>query len=156
MSSLVEHVELPGIGIRSVFPTSTGQQVGVLAHNAGQKDVLVYAADDPDRCADVMTLDAVEAQVMADLLGMAPLGAVADRLLIGGITVTWIEIAPNWWAVGKHLPPSVAGLTWLGVVREGSVVAPSSALILEAADVVLVAGEHNALEAVAPILKSGV
>lgn len=155
MSSIVEHVELPGIGIRSVFPTAGGQQVGVLVHNTGEKDVLLYAADDPDRCADMMTLNAAESQVMADLLGMSPLGSVADRLLIGGITVTWIEVGSEWRAVGRALPAAEAGLTWLGVVREDTVIPPSSDVVLGARDVIVVAGDRDVHATATHLLESG-
>jgi TrkA domain protein len=70
MSKSVERIELPGVGTRTVFTTSAGVSVGVIAHHSGEKEVLVYSADDPDRCSSVMRLEPAEAQMMADLLGL--------------------------------------------------------------------------------------
>jgi TrkA domain protein len=68
MSTHVEQVELPGIGTRSVFTTAAGLEVGVLTHHSGEKEILVYATEDPDRCASVVRLDPGAAHLMADLL----------------------------------------------------------------------------------------
>ena len=155
MASTVEHVELPGVGIRSVFSTSAGLQVGVLAHISGEKDVLVYAQDDPDRCADVMKLDGAEAQVMADLLGMAPLGSVADRLLIGGVVVSWIEIGSGWWIEARGIADIGPGLTCLAVVRADTIVPPPAVGNFVAGDVLIVAGGAEDVEHAGNILESG-
>jgi TrkA domain protein len=155
MASTVEHIELPGVGVRSVFSTSAGLQVGVLAHNSGEKDLLVYAKDDPDRCADVMKLDAAEAQVMADLLGMAPLGSVADRLLIGGVVVSWVEVGSDWWIEARDVADIGPKLTCLAVVRADAVVAPATVGTIVAGDVLIVAGRAADVDRAGAVLESG-
>ena len=155
MASTVEHVELPGVGIRSVFSTSAGLQVGVLAHNSGRKDLLVYAKDDPDRCADVMTLDPAESQVMADLLGVGPLGSVADRLLIGGVVISWVEVGSGWWVEGRDPSDGLSGLTCLGVVRDDSLLTLSAINEIVAGDVLVVAGGIEDMERANTALESG-
>lgn len=52
----ISEAALPGIGLRDDFLTSKGRRIGVISHRNGQRDLLVYGHDDPDACADTITL----------------------------------------------------------------------------------------------------
>ncbi len=159
MSSAVEHVELPGVGVRSTFSTQAGLEVGVLTHQSGTRDVLVYAEDDPDRCSDVMSLEPAEAQAMADLLGTA-LGGSPDRMLIGPVAVGWVEVGAGWWIEGQALDapglePGKLEARLLGVVRGDLPQLPAEVGPLRATDVVIVAGLQSNVDNTARILELG-
>ena len=160
MASAVEHVELPGVGVRSTFVTRSGLEVGVLTHQSGTRDVLVYAEDDPDRCSDVMSLEPAEAQAMSDLLGVTALGGSPDRMLIGPVAVGWVEIGSGWWIEGQALDapglePSKLEARLLGVVRDDLPQLPAEAGPLRAADVVIVAGLQSNVDSAARTLEMG-
>ncbi len=155
MSSAVEHVELPGVGVRSTFATNSGRHVGVLTHHSGVKELLVYAEDDPDRCAQMMSLDEGEAQAMADLLASAPLSGETSRLLIGTLVVTWLEIDDKWWIHGRTATSVDSEATSLGVVRDGKPISAADAGPLVPGDVVLLAGTAEQIDSAARLLESG-
>lgn len=70
MTSKVETVELPGVGVRRVFATNSGIEVGVLSHHTGEREILVYSQEDRDQCAPVVNI--------------LPLLRDPDRHLVGG------------------------------------------------------------------------
>lgn len=69
----VEHVALPGIGLRQVITTDDDQHVGVVCHHNGRRDLVVYRPDDPDAALSV-TLTRREAATLARLLGFTEVG----------------------------------------------------------------------------------
>ena len=155
MSSAVEHVDLPGVGVRSSFTTRSGLQVGVLAHHSGPKDLLVYSAEDPDRCSDVMTLDPAEAQAMADLLGVAPLGGVTDRMHIGSLAVAWTEVGSGWWIEGRDAGAAPMAATGIGIIRDEHAMPVADAGPLQRGDVLLLVGLPDDVDRSSLIMKSG-
>jgi TrkA domain protein len=67
----------PGIGLRHEFVTERGRRVGVVSHRTGRREVVVYDRADPDTAAVTLTLNADEANGMAELLAST---RVVERL----------------------------------------------------------------------------
>jgi TrkA domain protein len=65
----IEETRLPGVGVRHDFETRAGARVGVISHRSGRRELLIYAASDPDACSEVLRLDEEEGHTLADLLG---------------------------------------------------------------------------------------
>ena len=150
MTSSVERVELPGIGVRSVFSTIAGIDVGVLDHNSGGKEVLVYSQEDPDQCVSVVTLDPAEAQAMADLLGVTAT-TVADTLLLGSLVVKSATVSETSTMVGRSMTRSGGEASIVGIVRNDQLL-PTGDDLLKPSDVVLLAGSSNAVSAAVELL----
>lgn len=45
----IERTPLPGIGIRYNFTTESGQEIGVICHVSGNREIVVYETDDTDK-----------------------------------------------------------------------------------------------------------
>lgn len=153
MTSIVERVELPGVGVRTVFSTNSGIDVGVLDHNSGIREVLVYSQIDPDQCASVVKLDPGEAQAMADLLGVIPTPP-DNTLHIGSLVVKSAVVGAKSPMHGRSLSRTETGVTVMGVVRNDQLL-PTPDALLEPADVVLVAGSADAVATAVELLESG-
>ena len=65
----VRETKLPGVGVRREFTTESGEDVAVLVHNDGRREVLVYDTDDPDVCRTVMALTRDDTSTLNELLG---------------------------------------------------------------------------------------
>jgi TrkA domain protein len=63
-----ERVTLPGIGTNIRFVTATGVWVGVILHNDGQRELLIYSANDPDRVQVSLRLTEQEAHELSEIL----------------------------------------------------------------------------------------
>ena len=67
--SQIEETTLPGVGVRHDFLCRSGRRVGVVSHNTGRRDLVVYDDRDPDAVKASVELSAEEARTLADLLG---------------------------------------------------------------------------------------
>jgi TrkA domain protein len=44
----IEVCELPGIGVRYDFVTTVGDRIGLLVHESGERELLLFDRSDPD------------------------------------------------------------------------------------------------------------
>ena len=135
MTSKIETVDLPGIGVRSTFATNSGAEVGVLSHNTGEREILVYSPEDRDRCSSMMKLDPVEAQTVTDLLGVRTGEPI---LRLGNLVVRPATIAPDSRFVGRSLSDAELGVSVLAIVRN-EMPLPTTSAVLSGGDVVIIA-----------------
>jgi TrkA domain protein len=61
----VRETKLPGVGVRHEFTTDGGNQVGVLVHHDGRREILVYDSEDPDVCTTLVNLTANDTRTMS-------------------------------------------------------------------------------------------
>jgi TrkA domain protein len=158
----VERASLPGIGLRHVFTTARGRQLGVVSHHTGRRDLVVYDKEDPDTCVVSVALTGEEANALAELLGT---GRVVERLAelhqqVEGLVTEQIPIAPGSPYAGRPLADTQArtrtGSSIVAVVRGGEVIAsPRPDFVFQADDVVVVVGTGEGTAAVAAILVGG-
>jgi TrkA domain protein len=145
--SAVRETQLPGVGIRHDFATHEGDQIGVISHRTGRRDLLIYDRDDPDACAMVVRLEADDSRTLADLLGATQ---VAERLAnlqqsVEGLTIDWLPITPAWACTGHTIRDTAlrerTGVSIVAVVRQGQTVpAPDPDFRLEAGDTAVAVG----------------
>ncbi|NDU71461.1 potassium transporter TrkA [Actinomadura sp. DSM 109109] len=158
----VERTSLPGIGLRHVFTTGRGRQIGVVSHRTGRRDLVIYDKDDPDTCVVSVALAAEEANVLAELLGT---GRVVERLAelnrqVEGLVTEQIPLTAASPYAGRRLGDTRArtrsGASIVAVVRDGEVIAsPRPDFEFRAEDVVVVVGTDEGTAAVATILHGG-
>jgi TrkA domain protein len=53
----IEVTDLPGIGVRYDFTTGAGDRLGVLVHQSGARELLIYEHGDPDRARTLPLTD---------------------------------------------------------------------------------------------------
>jgi K+:H+ antiporter subunit KhtT len=158
----VERTKLPGVGLRYDFATRRGQRVGVVAHRGGQRELVVYDAEDPDACRDLLILTEEESDVLAELLG-APtvIERVADlHREIDGLTSVQLPLPGGSRYDGRTLGDTRArtrtGASVVAVVRAGDVIAsPRPDFRFAGGDVVIVIGTAEGTSQVADLLENG-
>jgi TrkA domain protein len=158
----VERTPLPGIGLRHVFSTARGRRVGVISHDSGRRDVVVFRRDDPDSASDTVALNPEEANALAELLGGA---RIVERLTemhrqVEGLVSEQFHIAPGSPYDGKTLGATQlrtrTGASIVAVVREREVVAsPRPDFVFQAGDVVVIVGTADGAAAADGILTDG-
>lgn len=158
----VEETKLPGIGLRHDFGTSKGRRLGVVSQRTGERQLIVYDAEDPDACSAAIDLTAEEAEVLAELLG-AP--RVIERLArlreqVEGIATEGFKLAPGSPYVGRTLGEAQVrtrtGASIVAVVRADEVrPSPRPDFRFEAGDKVIVVGSADAVQQAAGIFENG-
>lgn len=158
----VNRTKLPGVGVRFDFSTRQGQRLGVIAHRGGQRELVVYDADDPDTSRGLLFLTEEEADVLAEILG-APtfVERVADlHREIDGLTSVQLSVPAGSVYDGRTLGDTRArtrtGASVVAVVRDGDVIAsPRPDFRFAGGDVVVVIGTEQGTAQVTDLLVSG-
>jgi TrkA domain protein len=158
----VHRTVLPGIGLRHEFITERGRRAAVVSHRTGRREVVVYDRDDPDTAAVTLTLNAEEANGMAELLAST---RVVERIgelhrQVEGLGSEQIPIPAGSPYDGQPLGATRArsrtGASIVAVVRGREVIAsPRPEFVFAAGDIVVVIGTADGTAAVARIVAEG-
>lgn len=143
----VRETELPGVGVRYEFTTSSGEPVSVLVHRTGKREIMVYDRDDPDRCHTALRLSADDALTLVEVLGasrvIASLAAAQQDL--AGLAIDWLTVASTSQWVGRTLAEAAVhtrtGVSVVAVIRAGDAIhAPGADFELHPDDRVVAIG----------------
>lgn len=83
--------------MRYEFRTQREALIGVLQHLSGDRELICYDPEDPDRCEWSLRLDPTDAESLADLLGLSQLAQSLGevREAVGGLVIEWISITED-------------------------------------------------------------
>ena len=151
----ITETPLPGIGLRDARLTHKGRRGCVISHHNGQRDLVLYAKNDPDACIDTVVLTAGEADTLAEFLGtrriMKRLTGLSEQ--VAGLNTHKVLIAPGSPFAGKTLGDtelrSRTGASVVAIMRDLDVIAsPSPDFPLVGGDQLIVIGTEEGLKAV--------
>lgn len=155
----VRETKLPGLGVRLELTTSSGLQVGVVAHRTGRREVVVYDDVDPDRCLAQISLDADDARTLAEMLGAAKVSEIitAVQQQIEGLAIEWIPIPTASPVVGRTIADGAfrtrTGASIVAVVHGTETIpAPGPEHRFEGGETVVAVGTAEGLVALAELL----
>lgn len=155
----VTETDLPGVGVRFEMPTGAGRVVGVVAHQTGRRDLVVYDQEDPDRCTESLELTEDEAHTIGELLGGSRILEKLDDAIhrIEDLVIAWVHIDEKSPIVGQSLAESeFRTRTGAGVVAlvgaSGSIPVPAGSDRLQAGDTAVVVGLEGAVDAATALL----
>lgn len=158
----IDETRLPGVGVRRDFTTMRGERLGVLQKMSGERELLVYDRRDADACERSIRLEEVEAETLAELLGVSrltqSLGAV--REMVGELVVEWIPVEEGSPFAGRTIGDTEmrtrTGVSVIAVLHEsGATPAPGPEHSLRAGDTLLVVGTLEGTRAAEQRLQGG-
>ena len=157
----VRETVLPGVGVRHEFTTADGEQVGVLVHRTGRREVLVYDEADPDSCRSQLSLSPDDSRTLAELLGVSQVSEAVSAVQqqIEGLAIEWLEVDHGSAAVGTTIAEGMyrtrTGSSIVAVIRGDSTIpAPGPELAFEAGDVVVAVGTTAGLSQLRALLRA--
>ena len=114
--------DLPGVGVRFDLETNAGRCVGVVVHQTGRRDLVVYDERDVDRACESVVLTEDEGHTLGELLGGNPVLEHLDDAVhrLEDLVISWVTIDSK---------SSLAGLTLAEAelrARTGAASSPSS------------------------------
>lgn len=155
----VEETKLPGVGVRHDFVGKYGKRVGVLTHRDGRREIYVSRSDDPDACAQSITLSEEEAEAVADLLGGSTITRRLTHLTqdVEGLAMDWVPMPPRSPFAGRALGDThmraETGASIVAVMRSGQAFpAPDPQFTLQAGDTLVVVGTPQGVRAATQLL----
>jgi TrkA domain protein len=156
----IEETKLPGVGVRHDFITKMGTRIGVIAHRAGHRELLIYDEDDPDQCQETVRLDEEESHALADLLGETQVTATITELRqsVEGVTIDWLPVraasACAEATIGDTELRQRTGVTIVAVVRgDETIASPGPDFSLAAGDTAVVVGTPDGIEQALTLLQ---
>ena len=157
----ITEVQLPGVGIRYEFTSTDGDNVGVVCHHGGRREIVVYASDDPDRAHSVISLAADDSRSLSELLGASQVSEAMRSMeqRIEGLALDWLEVTDASSLAGRTLADgelrSRTGASIVAVIRgDTTEPAPGPDFVLEPGDVAVAVGSSEALELLRTALRS--
>ncbi|HKY15199.1 MAG TPA: cation:proton antiporter regulatory subunit [Microthrixaceae bacterium] len=155
----VTETQLPGVGVRHEFTTSTGERVGVVSHRTGRREIVVYDRRDPDACSTVMNLAPDDTRTLAELLGASRVNEALTvvQQQVEGLAIEWIRISHDSEMVDQTIGDGAlrtrTGAYIVAVVRgDETVPGPGPEFELKESDVVVAVGTVETLAVLARLL----
>lgn len=155
----IREIALPGVGVRYEFATEAGETVGVIVHRGGRRELMVYDADDPDRCSTVLHLTPDETHALGELMGGSKVSHVitAVEQHIEGLAIDWLAVAEESAFVGRTIGDGMfrsrTGVSIVAVVRgDETVASPEPDFEFAAGDVVVAVGTSEGIGQVRALL----
>jgi len=143
----VRETELPGVGTRFDFTSSSGDPVSVLVHRSGRREILVYDRDDPDQCRTALRLSSEDTLTLVEVLGASRVitNLAAAQQELAGLAIDWLTVAPSsQWA--NHTLEDAAihtrtGVSIVAIIRgDQAIDAPGADTVLQPDDRVVAIG----------------
>lgn len=159
--AVIREVPLPGIGVRYEFVTDDGARVGVIHHRTGERELVIYEAQDPDTGHDLLRLGAEDARTLAELLGVSQVAKDLAELEqdVEGLAIDRLPLAASSPYAGRTIGDTGArtrtGVSIVAVLRESAAFpAPGPDFGLEAGDILVVVGTPRGIEELAVLLRT--
>lgn len=155
----VTETDMPGVGVRFDLETNSGRCVGVVVHQSGRRDLVVYDDRDLDRACESVELSEDEGHTLGEILGGSPVLEHLDDAVhrLEDLVISWVTIDPKSSLAGLTLAEaSLRTRTGAGVVAlvtdSGSIPIPGGADRLEPGDTAVVVGVPSAVKAATALL----
>ena len=155
----VTETDLPGVGVRFDLETNAGRSVGVVVHQSGRRDLVVYDERDVDRARESVELSEDEGHTLGEILGGSPVLEHLDDAVhrLEDLVISWIKIDSKSSLAGLTLAEALlrtrtgAGIVAL-VTDSGSIPIPGGTDRLEPGDTAVVVGIPSAVKAATRLL----
>ncbi len=158
----IERTELPGVGMRYAFTTRDGRQLGVILHRTGDRELILYCRDDPDRCAFAVRLDFEEAAALGEILVGSQVEEDRSKAhqAVAGLAMDWLPVPPASSWVGSSLGDlagqGVQGASVVALIRGTETIPGSQAeTVIEPGDTIVAVGTVEGLADLARRLEGG-
>ena len=140
--------------------TENGDDIGVLVHHDGRREILIYDSDDPDKSSTLVSLSAADTRTVTELLGASRVteAVAAVQQEIEGLAIEWIELSATSPAsgatIGDGMYRTKTGSSIVAVIRDGqSVPAPGPEFALHVGDVIVAVGTVEGLAAMRDLIR---
>ncbi len=158
----VQETRLPGVGVRYEFTTDDGQDIGVIVHHDGRRELLVYSEADPDSCSSIVNLSEPDTQTLGEIFGVSHVSqtVAAVRHEIDGLAIEWIEVVDGSsvidTTIGDGAFRTKTGSSIVAVIHGTETVpAPGPEFKFHAGDVIVAVGTVEGLATMRTIINQG-
>lgn len=154
--SVIRQSDLPGIGRKFQIETRSGDNLVIVVHDDGRRELYHLRHDDPDECVAMVILEDDEARQVASIIGgMAyrPKALDTVEVALDELTIEWYRVERNAPCVGKTIGElrvrEQTGATIIAVIEKDhrTTISPGPERVLHAEATLVVAGERHQVRA---------
>lgn len=152
MREALTECELPGIGRKYTFTAPSGEQLAIVVHRTGTRELFIFPAEAEEPCGAIAFEDDEARQIGAIIGGSYYKPKILEDLEVNlqGIVIEWFRIAPASPARGKSIGElqirKRTGVSVIDIIRHGqSLPNPGPETVLEEGDTLVVAARHGQL-----------
>ena len=143
--------DLPGIGKRYSFETAEGDNLVVILHQSGYREVYHFAGSDEDEPDIIIKLSDTEARQLGTLLLGVDYQPVADdrlELFLKSIRIRWVQVSPDSELANRSIIDSriraKTGATIIGIQRgEEMIGSPDIDEVILPGDTLMIIGNQE-------------
>jgi len=154
--------DLPGIGKRYSFETAEGENLVVILHQSGHREIYHFAGSDEDEPDLVVKLSDEEARQLGTILLGVDYQPVADdrlELLLKNIRIEWVQVSPESELVNKKIIDARirtrTGATIIGIQRGKDMIgSPDINEVILAGDTLMLIGNREQTKKLDSMCKS--
>ncbi|WP_059049400.1 cation:proton antiporter regulatory subunit [Paenibacillus senegalimassiliensis] len=102
----LKETDLPGIGKKFVVGTRSGENLTIIIHNDGRRELYHSEQDNPDENLSMVTLNEDEAKYVSAIIGGAtykPTALENIEVALGDLIIEWYKLEPKFKAIGKTI-----------------------------------------------------
>ncbi len=156
----IQEFQLPGVGVRLEFTTEAGEQVAVIVHKGGRRELAVYDdMDRPDSCSTVLHLTPDETRTLGEMLGGSTVTEATSHVVhdVEGLAIDWLTVEASSpfvsQSIGEGMFRTQSGVSVVAVVRHGETMpSPGPDFVFEVGDVAVVVGTPGGIDQVRELL----
>lgn len=152
MHESLTECDLPGIGRKYTFTAPSGEQLAVVVHQAGRRELFIFPPGAEEPCGSI-TFEDDDARQIGAIIG----GAYYKPKIVEDLEVSLQGIAIEWFRIGSTAPArgrsigelqvrKRTGVSIIDIIRAGqSLPSPGPETVLVEGDTLVVAAKHGQL-----------
>lgn len=157
--SVVKESELLGIGKKFQFETEAGDNVVVVIHDDGRRE-LYYKDEAADETRCVMTLNDEESRQLAGIVGgmtYKPRAMETIEVALNDLIIEWYKVEGNSRSLGKSIGElevrQRTGASIIAAIKgDESIINPGPNYVIASGTTLVVAGKRNNIKALKDVL----
>jgi TrkA domain protein len=162
--STIRESDLPGIGRKFQIETQSGDNLIVVVHDDGRRELYHFDPKDPDEVLSTVTLNDTEARQVAGIIGglnYTPKALESIEVRLEDLVIEWYRIEPDSQAIGQTIGQlqvrQTTGATIIAIIetdgRKYINPGPDQALVEDMT--LVVAGERQQVQACKRLIVQG-
>ncbi|RIX50955.1 potassium:proton antiporter [Paenibacillus nanensis] len=159
----IRECDLPGIGRKYQIETSCGDQMVIIIHNDGRREIYHFEDGEQEECISQVTLEDEEARQIASIIGgmtYKPKALETIEVTLQQLIIDWFRVEPSFKCLNKTIAElevrQRTGATILAIVgKKEQRINPGPNEPITADTTIVVAGEREQITRFKELLLNG-
>ena len=161
--SLIEEIDLPGIGRKFQITSRSGDKLVIVVHDDGRREIHHFDNDDPEESISMVTLDDTEARRVGGILGgMAyiPKALESVDVAFDDMVFEWYKVEHGSKSIGKtigelHVRKKTGAMVIAIIKKDQKIINPGPENVIPEGATLVVIGHRRQVKACKELILHG-